>query len=188
MKMLIQSLLFIIVVALFAVTSDRLSKIEQKEGMNAPTSDTPRLSDQDFLTQMIEHHEGAITMAKEAQAKSSRTAIKDFAANIISAQSGEITQMYGWRQDWFKDSGHVNMRMGADMPSMAVELGSGDTEFDLRFLQAMITHHEGAIKMANQVLLPTDRPEVHDLAKNIIATQSQEIKVMQQWLKEWYGK
>lgn len=188
MKILIQSLLFIIVVALFAVTSDRLSKIEQKESMNAPESNTTKMSDQDFLTQMIEHHEGAISMAKEAQTKSKRPEIKQFAGDIISAQSGEIDSMYAWRKDWFKDAGHVSMRMGADMPSMAIDLGSADAEFDQRFLEAMIIHHEGAIKMANQVLLPTDRPEIHDLAKNIITTQSQEITTMQSWLKEWYGK
>lgn len=188
MKILIQSLLFIVIVALFAVTSDRLSKIEQKESMNAPVTSEPKLSDQNFLTQMIEHHEGAIAMAKEAKNKSSRPEIRNFAIDISSAQSGEIDSMYSWRKAWFKDDGHISMRMGSDMPSMAVSLGEGDGEFDKRFLQAMITHHEGAIKMANQVLLPTERPEIHDLAKNIIATQSKEISIMQEWLKEWYGK
>jgi uncharacterized protein (DUF305 family) len=188
MKILIQSLLFIVIVGLFVVTSDRLGKIEQKESMNAPTTSEVKLSDQDFLTQMIEHHEGAISMAKEAQVKSKRQEIKDFSSDIISAQTGEITSIYSWRQDWFKESGHISMRMGADMPSMAIDLGASDTDFDKRFLQAMITHHEGAIKMANQVILPTDRPEIHDLAKNIITTQTKEITQMQNWLKEWYGK
>jgi len=103
-------------------------------------------------------------------------------------QSDEIDDMYIWRKDWFKDDGHIRMRMGADMPSMAIDLGSSDKDFDKRFLEAMITHHEGAIKMANQVLIPTDRPEIHDLAKSIINTQSKEITLMQQWKKEWYGK
>jgi uncharacterized protein (DUF305 family) len=188
MKILIQSLLFIIVVALFAVTSDRLSKIEDKESMSAPSIDSPKLSDQDFLTQMIEHHEGAIFMAKEAEVKSNRQEIRDFASAIISSQTSEINSMYAWRKDWFGDSDHVSMRMGADMPSMAVDLGNADNDFDRKFLEAMISHHEGAVKMANLVILPTDRQEIHDLAKNIIATQSKEITLMQEWLKEWYGK
>jgi hypothetical protein len=91
--------------------------------MNASGPSDSILSDQDFLTQMIEHHEGAIVMAKEAQVKSKRSEIKNFTGDIISAQSGEITSMYKWRQDWFKDSGHISMRMGADMPSMAIDLG-----------------------------------------------------------------
>jgi len=187
MKILIQSLLFIIVVGLFAITSDRLSKIEQKESMGGSTSEV-RLSDQDFLTQMIEHHEGAIAMAKEAENKSKRQEITDFAGTIISAQTGEIDRMYAWRKDWYGESGHIAMRMGADMPSMAIDLGSADADFDKRFLEAMITHHEGAIKMANAVLLSTDREDIHDLAKTIISTQTKEITQMKTWLKEWYGK
>jgi uncharacterized protein (DUF305 family) len=188
MKILIQSLLFIIVVGIFAVTSDKLTKIEEKEFMNNPSSSESPLSDQEFLAQMIEHHEGAIAMAKEAQVKSKRPEIRTFASGIISAQTGEINQMYTWRTEWFKESEHIAMRMGADMPSMAIDLGSADDEFDLRFLNAMITHHEGAIKMAKQVLIPTARPEIHALAGNIISSQSQEISTMQKWLKEWYGK
>ncbi len=187
MKILIQSILFIIIVGLFAITSDRLSKIEQKESMDGTTSEV-QMSDQDFLTQMIEHHQGAIAMAQEAETKSSRQEIRDFAGSIISAQTSEIDQMYAWRKQWFGESEHISMRMGADMPSMAVDLGSADADFDKRFLQAMIAHHEGAIKMANAVLLPTDRADIHNLAKTIINTQTQEIKTMQQWENDWYGK
>ena len=146
MKILIQSILFIIIVGLFAITSDRLSKIEQKESMDGTTSEV-QMSDQDFLTQMIEHHQGAIAMAQEAETKSSRQEIRDFAGSIISAQTSEIDQMYAWRKQWFGESEHISMRMGADMPSMAVDLGSADADFDKRFLQAMIAHHEGAIKI-----------------------------------------
>ena len=188
MKIVIQSLLFIVIVALFAITSDRLNKIEQKESMDGGGTSEVRLSDQDFLTQMIEHHEGAITMAKEAQKKSRRSEISAFASQIISAQTSEITQMYTWRKDWFGDSGHINMRMGEDMPSMAVDLGSADDNFDKRFLDAMIVHHEGAITMAKAVLLPTDREDLHELAKAIISTQTEEVKTMQAWKDEWYGK
>ncbi len=188
MKILIQSLLFIVIVGLFAVTSDRLGKIEQRDSMSTQSSNMPKLSDQEFLTNMIEHHEGAIAMAEVAKTKTKRNEISIFTSNIITAQTSEINSMYIWRKDWFKDDGHISMRMGADMPSMAIDLGEADSDFDKRFLNAMITHHQGAIDMANQVLLPTDRPEIHDLAKNIIATQTKEITQMETWLKEWYGK
>lgn len=188
MKILIQSLLFILIVGIFAVTSDKLTKIEEKESKDTTAATESQMSDQEFLTQMIEHHDGAIAMAKDAQAKSKRPEIRTFAGSIISAQSGEIDQMYAWRKAWFGESEHISMRMGSDMPSMAVELGAGDGEFDLRFLDAMIAHHEGAMKMAEQVLIPTNRGEIHNLASNIINTQSQEIANMQQWRNEWYGK
>lgn len=186
MKTVMHSILFIIIVALFAITSDKLSIIEQKEMMQQEDSSKTSMSDQEFINGMIEHHEGAVSMAKEALVKSKRAELKTFAQNIITAQTTEIEQMYSWRKQWFDDSSHITMRMGVDMPSMAVDLGETDAEFDKRFLLAMIEHHEGAVTMAQEILLPTDRSEIHDLAKNIIATQNNEIATMQQWLKEWY--
>lgn len=186
MKTIITSLLFIVMVALFAITSDKLSTIEQKEMMQKGGEVNETLTDQEFITGMIEHHEGAIVMAKEVLSKSNRSELKSLAQDIITDQTSEIDQMYAWRKNWFNDSSHVEMRMGHDMPSMAIDLGKADSEFDKRFLLAMITHHEGAVKMAKQILLPTDRVEIHDLAKNIITTQTEEITMMQQYLKEWY--
>ncbi len=40
MKILIQSLLFVVVVALFAITSDRLGKIETLDGMSKSGSNS----------------------------------------------------------------------------------------------------------------------------------------------------
>jgi uncharacterized protein (DUF305 family) len=86
--------------------------------------------------------------------------------------------------------GHT-MPMTEEMRSsmmMAGDLGAADEQFDLRFLQAMIPHHEGAIDMANQVLEKSDRPEVKTLAQSIIDSQQKEIDQMQQWQKDWYGQ
>ncbi|MQY04041.1 DUF305 domain-containing protein [Actinomadura macrotermitis] len=49
--------------------------------------------DKRFLTMMIEHHEGAVTMAEEEQAKGADPAAKALAAEIVKAQEDEITQM-----------------------------------------------------------------------------------------------
>jgi uncharacterized protein (DUF305 family) len=49
--------------------------------------------DKMFLTMMIKHHEGAITMAKTEQAKGSYGPAKTMADNIISGQSTEIATM-----------------------------------------------------------------------------------------------
>lgn len=56
--------------------------------------------DLEFLRQMIPHHEGAVRMARDAQAKADNTEIKELAADIVTAQSEEIGQMRGWLADW----------------------------------------------------------------------------------------
>lgn len=59
---------------------------------------------------------------------------------------------------------------------------------DETFLENMITHHESAIAMAKLMVGKTERPELEELAKNIIDSQSKEIDMMKGWLNEWYGR
>ncbi|MFI6518335.1 DUF305 domain-containing protein [Spirillospora sp. NPDC050679] len=49
--------------------------------------------DRRFLTMMIEHHEGAVTMAKEEQAKGAYPAAKTMAGEIVRTQQDEIAAM-----------------------------------------------------------------------------------------------
>ena len=55
--------------------------------------------------------------------------------------------------------------------------GSGSfNEADVTFLQDMVAHHEQAIEMAEMVEGRTDRPELQELASNIISSQTAEIE------------
>jgi len=154
-----------------------------------------------FIDGMILHHEGAIAMAEEALAKSSREEIRKLAQAILAAQQTEIAQMQQWRQDWYPDAGPEPMMYYAEMGHMMamdeamklamrmdVDLGDADEQFDRRFLEAMIPHHEGALVMAEQVLERSDRAEMQALARTILTTQQQEIEQMQMWKQDWYGQ
>ncbi|MGF1935218.1 MAG: DUF305 domain-containing protein [Nostoc sp. ChiQUE02] len=154
-----------------------------------------------FIDAMIPHHQGAVEMAKEAQQKSKRPEIKKLADDIIKSQNQEITQMKQWRQAWYPNAGDkpmaYNSQMGhmMEMSSdqmkammMSQDLGAADAEFDLRFINAMTPHHQGAVTMAKDVLSKSKRPEIKQLAQEIINAQNTEIKQMQQWRKSWYNK
>jgi uncharacterized protein (DUF305 family) len=75
--------------------------MEGMEDMNAAlvglSGDT---FDKKFLELMIEHHQGAIDMAKPAATNASHQEIKDLAKAIITTQTKEITQMQKWLQEW----------------------------------------------------------------------------------------
>lgn len=64
--------------------------------------------------------------------------------------------------------------------------GREGEEFEEAFLRSMIVHHLGAVEMSERVLEETDRPELRELARNIIETQTQEVDVMKGWLDEWF--
>ncbi len=57
--------------------------------------------DQEFIKQMIVHHEGAIEMANLALAKSKREEIVNLSNAIIEAQDREIKEMESWQREWF---------------------------------------------------------------------------------------
>ena len=57
--------------------------------------------DKAFIAGMIEHHQGAIDMAKMALQNAQHQEIKDMATDIISAQSQEIDQMKQWEKSWY---------------------------------------------------------------------------------------
>jgi uncharacterized protein (DUF305 family) len=46
-----------------------------------------------FLKMMIQHHQGAVAMAKTEQSKGSYGPTKKLAASIITSQSAQIAQM-----------------------------------------------------------------------------------------------
>jgi uncharacterized protein (DUF305 family) len=153
-----------------------------------------------FLDAMMLHHEGAIVMAEDALEKSNREEIKTLSNEIIAAQRAEIAQMQEWRQAWYPSAsadpvmyhaeGNHEMPMTPEMKSMMrmdMDLGAADEEFDLRFMDAMIPHHEGALVMAQEVLEKSDRPELQALAQEILSSQQAEIDQMNQWRKDWYG-
>jgi uncharacterized protein (DUF305 family) len=69
-----------------------------------------------------------------------------------------------------------------------MDLGPADANFDLRFVDAMIPHHQGAVVMAREVLQKSKRPELRQLATAIIRAQQKEINQMQQWRRSWYAQ
>lgn len=58
---------------------------------------------------------------------------------------------------------------------------------DVHFIEQMIPHHEDAIIMAKLAQTKAKRPEVKELANNIIDSQEQEIVQMKSWYKDWFG-
>jgi uncharacterized protein (DUF305 family) len=152
-----------------------------------------------FLDSMIPHHQGALVMAKEVLAKSKRPELIKLAKGILADQKQEISQMQQWRQQWYPKVAATPMmwhaEMNHEMPmtaehkqmmQMSMSLGKADAEFDRRFLDAMIPHHQGAVTMGKDALQKSQRPEMQKLAKSIISSQQKEIDLMTQWRNLWY--
>ncbi|MBH8551141.1 DUF305 domain-containing protein [Nostocaceae cyanobacterium CENA357] len=185
-------------------TSDK-QQMKHGNGMNHNMAMDLGPADADFdlrfIDAMTPHHQGALEMAKETQQKSKRPEIKKLADDIIKSQNQEITQMQQWRKAWYPDAGDKPMAYSAQMGHtmamssdqmkammMSMDLGAADANFDLRFINAMIPHHQGAVFMAQNALSKSKRPEIKQLAQKIINAQDAEINQMKQWRKTWYNQ
>ncbi|MGB7417130.1 MAG: DUF305 domain-containing protein [Thermosynechococcaceae cyanobacterium] len=154
-----------------------------------------------FIDAMTPHHQGAVVMAKAVLENSQRPEMKTLASAIIAAQNQEIAQMKQWRKDWYPqasdtpmawhaEGNHMRPMSAEQMKAMSMEqdLGKADADFDLRFINGMVPHHEAAVVMAQDVLTKSKRPEIKKLAQAILDSQQTEIDQMQKWRKAWYQK
>ena len=71
------------------------------------------------------------------------------------------------------------MMSDADLGALG---GASGADYDRMWLTRMIAHHEGAIKMAEQVKAESTNPDVTALADAVVAGQKKEIDTMQQLL------
>jgi uncharacterized protein (DUF305 family) len=153
-------------------------------GTAGPTADGA--FDRAFIDGMVPHHEGALEMARSAEAAGLTVPeLRRVAEAILETQQEEIDRMKAWRQEWFGSSeidpegaaalGLSDAEMGMEHDASAL-LNSSDP--DGAFAAMMIDHHEGAIAMAELALRRAEHEELKQLAREIIDAQRAEIEVL----------
>jgi uncharacterized protein (DUF305 family) len=143
-------------------------------GMNHGSGHSMYITDkQSFAAAMIPHHQQAIDMSSYAKTNTSNPEILALAAKITSEQGPEIQKMTPWLDGKAVD--YMMMMDGMLSPMQLSTLrASKEADFDKLYIQYMVQHHEGAIKMAADALKVNDQ-ELTDFANEIIVTQSAEI-------------
>jgi uncharacterized protein (DUF305 family) len=152
-----------------------------------------------FMQGMIGHHAQALAMTDLLPSRTARDDMKLLAERIALSQRTEIAMMQRWlreRGEAVPDSARVqHMAMGhavpghgpSAMPGMASaeELArlaaATGTDFDRRFLQLMVRHHEGAIAMVRALFASPgagQESELFRFASDVDADQRAEIARM----------
>ncbi|MBN1631385.1 MAG: DUF305 domain-containing protein [Thermoleophilia bacterium] len=155
--------------------------------------------DRHFIEQMVPHHEDAVAMADLALSRAEHSELRALAETIKRDQSREIDQMLAWYRSWYgvdaptDESVSRGRGMGRGVMGGGMMHDEGDMEvleaapvFDKEFIRQMIPHHQMGVMMARMVLARTDRPEIEDLARSIIRTQTDETEQMRDWYRDWY--
>jgi uncharacterized protein (DUF305 family) len=161
-------------------------------------------ADVEFMTGMIPHHAQAVLIAGWAKSHGARDDIRILCDRMVIGQRDEIEFMRNWLRDRgevvpARDATHHRMKMnGIDhdmlMPGMLtpeelVRLDKArNTDWDRLFLMAMIRHHEGALKMVDDLFnaygaLQDD--DVYKFASDMYADQTIEIERMEKMLEDF---
>ena len=146
-----------------------------------------------WMSQMIEHHKGAVEMAKSVLENGQKDFVKKAAQAIVSAQTKEIAQMTGWLKTWYgvaPDKAQMALMRADTKGMMATAMGdmpgmNMTNDPDKSFLEGMIPHHQSAVDMAKLALKRANRAELKTFAQQVIADQSKEIVQYKAWLKTW---
>ena len=141
-----------------------------------------------FAQMMTPHHEQAVQMSDIMLAKENLDPqVIQLAQDIKAAQGPEIKKMTDWLQAWGEPTkmsgGHEMDGMMTPEDLSTLESAQG-AEASRLFLNQMIAHHEGAIKMAEEEVANGSNPEAVDLARTVVASQGAEIQKMQSLLAE----
>ena len=146
-------------------------------------------ADVEFLQGMIVHHEQAIVMSNMADERTNNKTIIDLAKRIDVSQEDEINFMESWlkqRNEYMnkmQDKHHMHMSMvGMATPKQLNDLrNSNSTDFDRLFLQLMITHHDGALEMVEELKkYPGNAydPVLNEFVSDLVNDQGVEIERM----------
>ncbi len=144
-----------------------------------------------FMSDMIPHHHQALQMAELVADRTNNPELIDIAGRINGSQGDEIAFM----QQWLRERGervpdptaheamHTSHTMaGMASPEQMAELAAANaTEFDRLFLQLMIAHHEGAVKMVEELLEAPGSafdPVLFEFTSDVTNDQNAEIERM----------
>jgi uncharacterized protein (DUF305 family) len=156
----------------------------------ANTSYTP--GDAQFMRDMIPHHQQALEMSQLAPNRTNSPEILEIAGRIEAAQRDEVAFMTQWltsRGEPLRRSEdhheHHTMRGMATPEQMENLADASATDFDRQFLTLMITHHEGALHMVEDLMEQPGAaydPMLFEFTNDVTNDQSKEIERMHEVL------
>lgn len=139
-----------------------------------------RTFDLRYVNAMISHHRGAMLLAEQLSKNTLRPEMKELAQNILNDEPKAIAELYAWKESWYGDTRSVR-------DPIVANLGPSDNTFDLRFLNAIIAHHEAGIVMTKETRQKTSRSEILNNADAVEAFLVNGLTALKGLRSNWYN-
>jgi uncharacterized protein (DUF305 family) len=139
-----------------------------------------RTFDLRYINAMISHHRGAMLLAEQLGENTTRPEMKALSQAILNDEPKAIAELYAWKKAWYKDTRVVR-------DPIVANLGEADEKFDLRFLNAIISHHEAGVMMTEETRQKTSRTEILNNADAVEAFLTNGLVDLKQLRSDWYN-
>ncbi len=132
-----------------------------------------------FVDGIVPHDLTAVWMAEDAIAKARRPELRAFATKVKASRTREIAELLRYRRTWVGEDETPPIE---DDTIVTVPAGR---DFDRRWTQAMIRHHQAAIEIAERAVREAETPEARKLAKSIAEKEKADKAQLQRWERAW---
>jgi uncharacterized protein (DUF305 family) len=132
-----------------------------------------------YINSMAGHHMEAILLAQQIEEKTTRPELLTLAREIQANEPKLIAELYAWKRAWYRDSTPVRN-------PQVVQLGAADETVDLRFLNALIAHHEAGITMTREIRAKSSKSEILNNADAVEQFLLGSLTNLKKMRKEWF--
>lgn len=140
-----------------------------------------------FIAQMIPHHEAAIAMSRNLLQYTTCVPLENIAASIIEGQTASIASMQSilgpckTTENTQQELSLYQRRFRQITSEMFSKMENSWTSNNINgdFIREMIPHHRGAIRMSKSALQYNICPELTPILRAIITSQEESIQKMQ---------
>jgi uncharacterized protein (DUF305 family) len=161
----------------YYLTPEYKTSMYEENSMSLGQAD--RTFDLRYINGMIAHHRGAMLLAEQLGKNTTRAEMKTLSQNILNDEPKAIAELYAWKKDWYGDTKSVR-------DPIVANLGPADDKFDLRFLNAIIAHHEIGIMMTKETRLKSSRALILNNADAVEEFISNGLKTLKDIRSTWY--
>lgn len=163
------------------------ARVTDSDHVKAPDVATYNGADTAFVQMMIVHHNQALEMARLAPERAGDPELRALAARIEASQRPEVL----WMQSWLTarklppgNPSHDHATMpGMQTPAnMSALAGLTGDAFDRKFVTMMTDHHQGAVRMAGDVMRAGSDEQLREVAGEMSLEQRIEIDRLRQTL------
>lgn len=139
-----------------------------------------------YLAAMARSYNASVAWSEVAVERGGRSDLRRFASRTIDRDRGLAHQYANTLGSWYR------IRLAHQMTAEDIQVNNtlqtlSGRDFDVAYLQSMLTLQRERALLSRNMASRCTRPQLVDMANEVIATSDRNAAQIRTWLCEWYG-